>query len=493
MIPRGLLDHACEELHVKKPPTEEGVAEDGRQLQRDAQKLRTTLGIVDRKPKDQARCRGEHPSDVVAHRAPFDGPAEEPHPRTDDHVRFGMILRHAQERSQFLKRRCEIGIPKSNVRRLELKSVQKTMTHRFGLPLVPRKSENGECIGVLTTHALQPCGGSIRASVVDEEEAKAGKPRGKSNERGGVQPPLFVEARYNHHDRVRHILRRRCLVLRHSASIIIDMAANINGIHFSLDSLDALDATEDRHFWSVVKRRLIISLIRRYAQRTPRRIIDIGCGNGGLLHQLTNAFPDTSLTGVDGYQQALLHCHRRVPDTTLILKDILHLERLPASEPFDVAILADVLEHCDEPEQVLRSVRSILAKDGIVIATVPASMLLWSDRDVFLGHRKRYTRRELEKVVHRAGFQVLRSNYAFSYLYPPAVLFRKALAALRKQDGKAIEAAELRVVPVVNTLLKWLGSAENYVSRISPLPCGTSAYCVARARQAPQPPVYSRP
>lgn len=272
------------------------------------------------------------------------------------------------------------------------------------------------------------------------------------------------------------------------------MVTDINGnLHFSLDSLDALDATEDRHFWSVVKRRLIISLIRQYASGTQGKIIDIGCGNGGLLQKLADAFPAASLTGIDGYPQALLHCRRRSPRATLIQEDILHLERLPTAEPFDVAILADVLEHCDEPERVLEGVRKILAKNGIVVATVPASMLLWSDRDVFLGHRKRYTRREFRELFHETGFQVLHSNYAFFYLYPPAVLFRKIWATFRKRNGKTIEATELREIPVINTLLQWLGFAENCVSRFLPLPCGTSAYCVARARQDPQPPVYSRP
>ncbi|MBI1934770.1 class I SAM-dependent methyltransferase, partial [Candidatus Peregrinibacteria bacterium] len=186
----------------------------------------------------------------------------------------------------------------------------------------------------------------------------------------------------------------------------------------------------------MVKQRLIASLIKHYKPKKPLRIIDVGCGNGSLLRQLERAFPTAVLAGIDGYAQALSHCRKRSTHATLIQEDILHLERLPASEPFDVAILADVLEHCDEPERVLRGVRSILAKDGIVIATVPASMLLWSDRDVFLGHRKRYNRSEFEALFRESGLQVLRSNYAFFYLYIPAFFFRKILAPFTRRSGQ---------------------------------------------------------
>ena len=155
-------------------------------------------------------------------------------------------------------------------------------------------------------------------------------------------------------------------------------------------------------------------------------------------------------------------------------------------EKFDVVILADVLEHLDQPERVLEGVRSILTKDGIVIATVPASMLLWSDRDVFLGHRKRYARREFAELLCASGFEVLHNNYAFFSLYPPAFFFRKIWSRFSKKSGQKIEAGELREVPVINTLLHWLGSAEITLSRHIPLPCGTSTYCVAR-------PLYSYP
>jgi 2-polyprenyl-3-methyl-5-hydroxy-6-metoxy-1,4-benzoquinol methylase len=253
-------------------------------------------------------------------------------------------------------------------------------------------------------------------------------------------------------------------------------------LHFSLESLDALDATEETHFWSVVKRRLICSLIHRYYHRNAPAIVDIGCGNGSLIQHLECEFPGSLLTGVDGYPEALAHCRKRSARATLILEDILHLERLPAGRLFDVVVIADVLEHLDEPERVLTGIQRLLSPDGIIVATVPASMHLWSDRDVFLGHRKRYTRAGFKQLFQDSGYVVVCSNYAFAYLFPPTFFFRKILSGFQGRSGRNMEKAELRQIPVINSLLTGIGIIECWLSAYIRMPFGTSTYCVARKR-----------
>lgn len=253
-------------------------------------------------------------------------------------------------------------------------------------------------------------------------------------------------------------------------------------LHFSLDSLDALDATEETHFWSLVKRRLICSLIRRYSFCSAPAIVDIGCGNGSLISHLEREFPGSLLTGVDGYPEALAHCRKRSARATLILEDILHLERLPADRLFDVVVIADVLEHLDAPERVLTGIQRLLSSDGIIVATVPASMHLWSDRDVFLGHRKRYSQRAFVDLFRNTGYSVMYSNNAFAYLYPAAFFFRKIVSRLQKKSGKHMEQAELRHVPILNDILTYTGIVEIWLSRYMKLPFGTSTYCVAQRK-----------
>jgi len=254
-----------------------------------------------------------------------------------------------------------------------------------------------------------------------------------------------------------------------------------SGVNFPVDSLNAFDACEDRHFWFTTRKILIGSLIRQYLP-TDRslRIMDIGCGNGGLIRYLQDHFPDAALAGVDIYPEALEHTRKRSQDALLFLEDIARLDRLSIEAPYDVIIFADVLEHLDDPDSALRQAATLLRPGGIIIGAVPSSMHLWSERDVFLGHRLRYSRVIFESLFARNRYRILSSNYAFSFLYPLALFNRKILARIVKKRGRDIERGELRVVPGVNAFLGWCGRCEVALARYVRLPFGTTTYCVAR-------------
>jgi len=251
-------------------------------------------------------------------------------------------------------------------------------------------------------------------------------------------------------------------------------------LHFSLDSLNALDTTEDKHFWSRTKRGLALSLLKRYIAGNEVRLVDVGCGNGGFLASVEKRIPSARLTGIDGYAESLRNCRKRSHNLQLIEHDITEMEGLPEMEN-NVATFLDVLEHLDSPEKTLNDVRRIMSPNGIVIATVPAFQSLWTDRDVFLGHRKRYSKRDLVKLFSSCGYEILEVNYYFSYLFLPVLLYRKLIARFMRKTGEEIENAELRIIPVLNYVLTIMGKLECMLTRSIPLPFGTSVYCVARS------------
>ncbi|MEI8230842.1 MAG: class I SAM-dependent methyltransferase [Candidatus Peregrinibacteria bacterium] len=252
--------------------------------------------------------------------------------------------------------------------------------------------------------------------------------------------------------------------------------------HFTLESLHALESAEDTHFWPQVKRRLVLSLLRRFLSTQDFHLIDIGCGNGSLLGAVSEAFLSSKVAGMDGYLEGLIRCRKRSSDAHLFLHDILHLRNLhdQLRERYDAITVLDVLEHMDDPESAVRSMIPLLRPGGIVIATVPALQSLWSDRDTFLGHRKRYALPELRALFERQGFRILHASYLYAYMAVPVFLYRKILAPFRKHSGQAMEENELRPVPIVNSVLKAFGYFEVFLSRFLPLPFGTSAYCVAQ-------------
>ena len=69
---------------------------------------------------------------------------------------------------------------------------------------------------------------------------------------------------------------------------------------------DILRAAEDAHWWYAVLRRLV----RKEMQaRVPRgsRVLDAGCGTGGMMAQLT----EWDMHGIDIAPWAIRHCQER--------------------------------------------------------------------------------------------------------------------------------------------------------------------------------------
>lgn len=71
-----------------------------------------------------------------------------------------------------------------------------------------------------------------------------------------------------------------------------------------------------------------------------------------------------------------------------------------------LVLIMDVLEHVDDDTGLLRQYTSSIPHGSQVLITVPAFEFLWSGHDVFLEHRRRYTRLRIEEVVSKAGTRV---------------------------------------------------------------------------------------
>jgi SAM-dependent methyltransferase len=228
---------------------------------------------------------------------------------------------------------------------------------------------------------------------------------------------------------------------------------------------------EDGHWWFRGKQLLVASLLARSGLGPAARLLDVGCGTGGLLQQLRLC---GQVVGVDSAQLALAYCRARglsVARTTA--------SSLPfAGGTFDGCVMLDVLEHLDDELPVLHEVRRILRPGGVVVASVPAFGALWSQHDETFQHRRRYLRAALVAVVSRAGLRVEWSSYTNFGIFAPALAWR----TLRRWTGVAptVRTDFFRLPAPVNGLLVGLYRCEAAFLRRGRLPFGVSVACVAR-------------
>jgi len=98
-----------------------------------------------------------------------------------------------------------------------------------------------------------------------------------------------------------------------------------------------------------------------------RRLLDVGCGAGGLSIQLIEK--GIEVVGVEKIEELCSLAKEKLD--AVILGDIENLKLNYPEGYFDCIMYADVLEHLIEPLNILEKHKVYLQKDGCVIASVP--------------------------------------------------------------------------------------------------------------------------
>ena len=171
------------------------------------------------------------------------------------------------------------------------------------------------------------------------------------------------------------------------------------------------------------RRRLVRKLL---GSAPPVTILDIGCGPGDLLTELSAQFPDAQLTGVDVSASGLEQAQAKLPKANFLQADLtLGPAEKKQPELASHAICTEVLEHVDEPATLLRNVAPLIAPDGTLVVTVPGGPM--SAFDKHLGHRRHFTKAALKAVLEEAGFEaksVSAAGFPSFNLYRLTVLLR---------------------------------------------------------------------
>ncbi len=93
------------------------------------------------------------------------------------------------------------------------------------------------------------------------------------------------------------------------------------------------------------------------ASERPRRILEVGCGEGIVLATLAARVPGARLDGLELDETALEEARKRCPGAGLVRGDACALPFRDQS--FDLVVCLEVLEHLPEPVRALRELRRV--------------------------------------------------------------------------------------------------------------------------------------
>jgi SAM-dependent methyltransferase len=233
---------------------------------------------------------------------------------------------------------------------------------------------------------------------------------------------------------------------------------------------------ENFHWWFVVRRKLLKSILSSVNLPINSLTLDIGCGTGSNLGTLASSGFYTIGLDRSIYALTLVKNRTKKDDLHLIAGD---LSNLPIkTKSVGLIIAMDILEHLEDDVNGIRESYRALADGGVLIVTVPAFEFLWGIQDVVTGHQRRYLRRDITKKLREAGFDILKSSYFNFFLFFPILIGRRIVRLF----GLKIESENELNFSLMNFFLKAIFSLELHTLKYFSFPFGVSIFFVLQKK-----------
>jgi 2-polyprenyl-3-methyl-5-hydroxy-6-metoxy-1,4-benzoquinol methylase len=157
----------------------------------------------------------------------------------------------------------------------------------------------------------------------------------------------------------------------------------------------------------------------------PRSLLDVGCGEGVLVHRWAQSLPDSRVVGIDLEEESIQTgwAQRRAPNLEYRTAPA---EDLPfAAGEFDLATAIEVLEHVPDPEHTLAEMARCAERHLLVsVPREPLWRMLNMARGAYLGqlgntpgHLNHWSKRSFARLLAQHGEVVeLRSPFPWTML-----------------------------------------------------------------------------
>ncbi len=205
----------------------------------------------------------------------------------------------------------------------------------------------------------------------------------------------------------------------------------------------------DEHWYYQTKSRFLIALNKKYFINAEN-IIEIGAGSTFFLKEALKLS-----TKAKGYAVDINYPVNQKSEI-----DRIFLSRTLPKVSAEVYLFIDVLEHVDNDQGLLEQSLLWAKPNSIVIISVPAFQFLWSGHDDFLDHKRRYTRKMLERLAEQTRLEIIESRYIFGGLFPIALIIRP-LRRFKNKNGDELRALH----PMANQFVKWFFKHFDFINR----------------------------
>ena len=238
------------------------------------------------------------------------------------------------------------------------------------------------------------------------------------------------------------------------------------------EEFNKINKLENFHWWYVGTREISFSILSKYLpKKEGLKILDIGCGTGGNLKELST-FGDARGIDLDPYVIGL--CKQN--GFKCEIGDLRSLKQ--KEDSFDLITLFDVLNQADYESipGILNDIRNVLKKGGLLVFREPAMKAVSGKHDLYVNIRFRSEKKDIQHLLKGAGFEVLYSSHINFLLFIPVWLKRKFDFFMDKTPRSDV----YKHSDFSNDVLLGILRVEKYLLNVFNFPVGTSLLVVAR-------------
>lgn len=159
----------------------------------------------------------------------------------------------------------------------------------------------------------------------------------------------------------------------------------------------------------------------------PGAILDVGCGKGLLLRELSSMYPEASIHGVEPNHRAVERARRIVPEVPIWQGMLEETPVVAKGHQYDLVLIHGVLEHVPSPLDFLNTIICLMEDSGHLFVGVPNFETNVADLLTY-DHLTRFTPQSIIQAFSSVGLEVVFAQHS-SEAVPMWFLVRKARSA----------------------------------------------------------------
>jgi SAM-dependent methyltransferase len=203
------------------------------------------------------------------------------------------------------------------------------------------------------------------------------------------------------------------------------------------DEYERMFRVEEQLWWYRILHETVgRTLQKQFGNRRDIRVLDAGCGTGGLLTYLRGQ-GYLNLRGLDGSPDGVAFCHQRGLSVSLLdLNELADFE--PDAAPYDAIVCNDVFCYFNDPalRQLLTQLARRLRPGGLLISNNNAFAVFRGQHDLAVGSTRRFVRADFDRLAPAAGLRIRHSTY-WSLFLSPLILAVRGWQSWQLRNGQA--------------------------------------------------------